>query len=353
MSLPDSYLELHDDVVTERIVRAKAQLGRHVTILGHHYQRDAVIRHADYRGDSLDLSRRAAESRHAHHIVFCGVTFMAETAAILCTPEQTVVQPAREASCPMAEMASGEDAEIALHALGTLFGGDLVPLTYQNSTADVKAVVGRHEGAVCTSSNARALFEWAFARAGHILFLPDEHLGTNTALSMGIPDEQIAVWDPARPADPATLKDARVIVWRGFCNVHVRMLPEDVDAARAQLPDCKVIVHPECTRQVVAKADTTGSTTGIIHYVEQAPAGSAIVVGTEVNLVDRLAAEHPDKTILPLCRARCRTMSMTTERHLLYVLDGLLEGEPRNVIEVDPQTSRWAQVALERMLVAR
>jgi len=344
--------DLSDDQVISALWQAKETLGKQLTILGHHYQRDEVIQFADFRGDSLGLSQRAAEAREARYIVFCGVTFMAETAAILCGPDQTVSQPVIEALCPMAQMASVRDVQAAWDALTAQYNGDLVPITYQNSTADLKNYVGRRGGAVCTSSNARQLFEWAFDRGNHILFLPDEHLGTNTALQMGIPLDRIMVWDPSSPPDPSVTRDARVVVWKGFCSVHTRMSVADVSMTRNQYPDARIVVHPECPRQVVAMADASGSTKGIIDFVKQAPPGSTIIVGTELNLVNRLQQEHPDKTVKPLCPSRCATMNMTTPRDVLYVLDGILEGSPRNVVRVDAEVAEGARLALERMLVA-
>ena len=282
--------------------RAKRALGNRVVILGHHYQNDQVIQFADFRGDSLELSRRAADVRDAQYIVFCGVYFMAETAAVLCAPEQVVIQPQIEATCPMALMASSDDVPSAWAALSSLWDGDLIPITYQNSTIDVKAFVGRQGGAVCTSANAAKMFRWAFERAGHLLFVPDEHLGTNTALAMGISREEIGLWDPFRGTDAQTLQDCRVVVWRGHCYVHSTFRPEDVDKARQEYPGCLVVVHPECIHEVVAKADLSGSTTAIIRAVEQAPSGSTIVIGTEWNLVNRLAARTPRQARHPLAR---------------------------------------------------
>ena len=346
------YGEMTDAQVAEAIEAARRTLGRDLTILGHHYQRDEVIRHADYCGDSLDLSRRAAASHEARHIVFCGVHFMAETAAILCAPGQTVVQPVIEALCPMAALANAADTAEAYGALTAMWGDDVTPITYQNSAAAVKAFVGQHGGAVCTSSNAERLFRWGFGRTGHLLFLPDEHLGTNTALAMGIPRDEIGVWDYADPPDPASLAHCRVVVWNGYCYVHTTMTAEDVLRARKEYPGALVVVHPECPHEVVALADRAGSTTGIIEAVEAAPAGSTIVVGTEWHLVNRLAQEHPDKRVLPLRRVGCKTMGMTTARDLLSALDAIIAGTPHNIVTVDDDTAHWARVALERMLEA-
>jgi len=352
MPLPQRYTALSDEEVREAIWRAKRTLGSALVILGHHYQQDEVIQFADFRGDSLDLSRRAAQAKEARAIVFCGVSFMAETAAILCAPEQIVIQPVMEALCPMAEMARLADVSRAWEALTALWGGDLIPLTYQNSNAGIKAFVGQRDGAVCTSSNASKLFQWALQRNEHLLFMPDEHLGRNTALALGIPEDEIGVWDPRHPPEPRALAHCRVVVWKGYCYVHTAFTAADVDAARQRYPQALVSVHPECPHEVVVKADHVGSTTGIIRYVEQAPAGATIVVGTEWHLVNRLAHEHPDKTVVPLRQVRCKTMGMTSMRDLLYVLDHLLAGQPRHIITVDAETARWARLALERMLQA-
>jgi quinolinate synthase len=350
ISLPESYEKLANQEVYARIQAIKDRMGGSLAVLGHHYQREEVIQFADYRGDSLGLSRRAAQLNDARFIVFCGVYFMAETAAILCKPEQTVVQPVAEALCPMARLANADEVQEAWEALSTVWGDDLIPITYQNSIAELKALVGRHGGAVCTSSNAEKLLSWAWERKGHILFTPDEHLGTNTALAMGVPDREIGLWDSVLQPDPIGLADCRIVVWSGYCYVHARMTPEDVELARQQYPDALLVVHPECPREVVARSDASGSTAGIIQFVEQAPKGATIVVGTEWNLVDRLNREHPDKLVVPLAQRTCRAMGLTTARHLLKVLEDLERGEPTNVVQVDEDTANWARVALERML---
>jgi quinolinate synthase len=353
--MPVTTLARYHDWTEERMVarirEIKAHLGDELTILGHHYQRDESIQFADYRGDSLGLSEQAAQTS-ARYILFCGVYFMAETAAVLAKPGQIVMQPVFEAFCPMARMATAAEAQSAWDALSAVWGDTIVPITYQNSTADVKAFVGRNGGAVCTSSNARQLFEWAFGRGERILFLPDEHLGTNTALDMGIPAEQVGVWNPARPAEPDSLADARVVVWQGFCNVHTRFTADDVRAARERYPGCIVVVHPECPREVGVAADRYGSTTGIIRAVERAPAGATVVVGTEYHLVQRLGVEHPDKQVVPLAVSVCSTMAMTRLPHILHALESIMAGEPINVVSVDAETAHWARQALERMLEA-
>lgn len=352
MTLPEKYTHMTEAELVAAIRRAKQALGTSLTILGHHYQRDEVIQFADFRGDSLDLSRRAAQVAQAKYIVFCGVHFMAETAAMLCKPEQVVIQPVFEAMCPMAHMANGADASTAWEALSAVWGEELMPITYQNSTAEVKAFVGQHGGAVCTSANADKLFAWGLSRKKHLLFLPDEHLGTNTALAMGIPRQEIGVWDPSDTPNARRLADCRVVVWKGFCYVHTNFTPTDVDEARRKYPGCLVIVHPECVHEVVAKADRAASTTGIIRFVEQTPAGAKIAIGTECNLVNRLQQEHPNKTVVPLRRSACVNMNMTRMTHLLYVLDSILEGKPRNIVTVEKDTAHWARAALERMLEA-
>jgi quinolinate synthase len=311
-----------------------------------------VIQFADYRGDSLGLSRRAANLPNARYIVFCGVYFMAETAAILSESGQVVVQPVEEALCPMARLANAAEVAGAWEPLAAMWDGDLIPLTYQNSIAEVKAFVGQRGGAVCTSSNAAKLYRWALGQKSHILFIPDEHLGTNTALDMGMSPDEVGIWDPVNPPDPQTLEDARVVVWKGYCYVHSGFTPEDVDNMRAQYPDALVVVHPECPVEVVKKADASGSTTGIIDYIERAPAGSTVIVGTECHLVDRLDREYTDKHVIPLSRRQCKQMAMTTARDLLYVLEALRQGEPRHVVEVDQEIAHWARQALERMLQA-
>jgi quinolinate synthase len=345
------------------IERDKATLGTDVAVLVHHYQRDDVMRFADHRGDSLQLSRIAAQQGEARYIVFCGVNFMAETAAMLCAPHQTVVQPAGDAPCPMARMADVDQAKEAWDLLTASWGDDIVPITYQNSTAALKALCGQHGGAVCTSSNAERLFTWALGEKGHILFFPDEWLGTNSALALGIPREQIVAWDPEAPeASLAQARAAKVVVWKGYCNVHVAFTVEHVRTVREVYPEAKIIVHPECPVDVVEAADAYGSTAGIIKYVQEAPAGSTIAVGTEINMVNRLAQAHADKTVLPLmlsvegdtvtpmARPLCGAMYRTNPANLRDVLHACAAGAPVNVVQVDKETTRWANKALERML---
>ena len=339
------------EAVFADIEQAKEKLGSDVVVLVHHYQRDDVIRFADYRGDSLQLSRVAAEQRQARYIVFCGVNFMAETAAMLCAPSQTVVQPAGDAPCPMARMAGIDEAEEAWERLTAVWGDDLLPITYQNSTAGLKAFCGRHGGAVCTSSNAERLFTWALEKKGHLIFFPDQWLGTNSALAMGIPEEQIAVWDPD-DADESFegATDARVVVWKGYCNVHVSFTVDHLRAVRETYPGVQVIVHPECTVGVVGAADAYGSTAAIIKYVQDAPAGSTIAVGTEINMVSRLAQDYPDKKVIPLARSLCGAMYRTNPVNLRDALRACADGHPIHVVRVDDEVKQWANKALERML---
>jgi quinolinate synthase len=348
-------LTLTEEEAMERIAQLKKELGTRVVILGHHYQRDEVVQFADYRGDSLELSRIAADQAHeAEYIVFCGVDFMAETAAMLCQPHQTVVMPARNAGCPMARMADALDAQIAWDALTRLWGDDITPITYQNSYATVKAFCGQHGGAVCTSSNCQALFQQAWSDKGHILFLPDEHLGTNSALALGVPREQIAVWDPDESPDDLTfLERARIVVWKGFCNVHTRFTVEHVRQIREKYDPITIIVHPECRAEVVAVADQSGSTSFILKSVEDAPAGSRFAIGTEINMVSRLATENPDKLVVPLARSLCPTMFLTNVINLWQALEGIAEGHPRGEVHVDPEVAKWANLALERMLAIK
>ena len=353
MTVWDEYAELPQMELLSRIAAARAKLGEDLVILGHHYQRDSIIRFADFRGDSLELSRVAAAQKRARYIVFCGVDFMAETAAMLCDPSQTVLLPAPEgqASCPMAAMATAEQAQAAWRVLAALWGEDsLVPITYQNSVAEVKGFCGRHGGAVCTSANAQAIMRWALEQGKRVLFLPDEWLGRNSALALGIPPEQIALWDPQRPEanDPALA--ARVVVWKGYCHVHTHFTVEHVRAAGEKYGEVTVIVHPECPVPVVQAADLNGSTSFILRAVREAPAGARLAVGTEVNMVDRLAQNYPDRLVVPLDRSCCEAMAQITPATLCRTLERLVEGEPLGLVTVLPEIARWANVALERMM---
>lgn len=337
--------------VFQDIEKAKTDLGSDVVILVHHYQRDEVVRFADFTGDSLELSREAAAQQHARYIVFCGVNFMAETAAMLCAPEQVVLLPAGDAPCPMARMVDVEQAEEAWDRLSEAWDADLIPITYQNSTAGVKAFCGRHGGAVCTSSNAQRLFRWALSQKGHLIFFPDEWLGTNSALALGIPRQEIVAWDPSDvEGSLARSRMAKVVVWKGYCHVHTFFTVEQVQEVRARYPGVRVIVHPECPVDVVAAADAYGSTSQIIRFVQDAPPGSVIAIGTEINMVARLGQEHPDKTVVPLTRSLCGAMYRTTPVGLRDALLSCVAGRPINVVRVDAETRKWANIALQRML---
>jgi len=346
-----------DPDLVARARAAKAALGSRVFVLGHHYQRDEVIQFADVTGDSFKLAREAAARPDAEFIVFCGVHFMAESADILTSDEQRVVLPDLAAGCSMADMArlrQVEDAWAAMEAAG--IASDVVPVTYMNSSADIKAFCGRHGGAVCTSSNAETALEWAYQQGSKVLFLPDQHLGRNTAvLKMGLSLEDCVVWDPHRLGGGLTteqLRDAKMILWKGHCSVHGRFSEETIPELRASIPGVQVIVHPECKHEVVLAADLVGSTEFIISTIEAAPAGSAWAVGTELNLVKRLAAEHPDKRIVFLDKTvcYCSTMNRIDLPHLVWALESLVDGVVVNQIEVDEETEKWAKVALDRML---
>jgi len=355
----DQYLVQPDESMDERIAAAKQKLGGQAIVLGHHYQRDEVIRFADFTGDSYKLSKIASET-NARYMVFCGVHFMAETADILSKPGQQVMLPDLNAGCSMADMAEigqVENCWESLERLGVTAGKGILPLTYMNSAASIKAFCGERGGLVCTSSNSAAAFEWAFARAGKILFLPDQHLGRNTAFAMGIPLAEMVVWDPYMingGVAPDRLRSARVILWKGHCSVHQRFLPEHVDRIRREEPGMQVIVHPECRWEVCQKADKMGSTERIIALIEQAPEGASFAVGTEIHLVNRLAKRFAPlgKRVITLDESGClcTTMYRISPQHLAWSLENLLDGRVVNRIQVDDEAKRWARVALDRML---
>jgi quinolinate synthase len=350
----DSYLLVPDNTLDARIAAAKARLGKNVVILGHHYQRDEVVKFADFRGDSLKLSQQAA-STDAKYIVFCGVHFMAESADILSRAGQVTILPDLNAGCSMADMADIGQVEACWEELQSVGGLKVIPVTYMNSTAAIKGFTGERGGAVCTSSNADKVIRFAFEHGERVLFLPDEHLGRNTAFRMGIPLEQMVVWDPFRELGgnmPEQLRNAKMILWKGYCSVHQRFLPEHVDRVRREIPGVKVIVHPECRFEVVQKADMTGSTEQIAKIIRAAEPGSQWVVGTEIHLVNRLSKELPDRTVQSLDPnvCVCTTMFRISPQHLLWTLENLVEGRVVNQIVVDEKTKQWARVALERML---
>jgi quinolinate synthase len=354
----ENYLTLPDHTMDARIAAARAQLGATTVLLGHHYQRDEVIRFADYTGDSYRLSKIAAETE-ARYVIFCGVHFMAESADVLGKDGQQVILPDLNAGCSMADMAEIGQVEDCWESLERAGLGEdkVLPLTYMNSTAAIKAFCGERGGLVCTSSNAAAAFQWAFARREKILFLPDQHLGRNTAFAMGIPLNEMVVWDPWQinggvAAD--RLRAAKVILWKGHCSVHQRFLPSHVDAMRAKYPGVQVIVHPECRWEVCQKADALGSTERLIQLVEQAPEGSTFAIGTEIHLVNRLAREYAakGKRIMTLddTGCLCTTMYRISPQHLAWALENLVEGRVVNRIRVDEDVKHWAKVALDRML---
>jgi quinolinate synthase len=353
----DSYLLTPDNSLDERIGAAKARLGNELVILGHHYQRDEVIRFADFSGDSLKLSQQAAES-HARYIVFCGVHFMAESADILRQPHQQVILPDLAAGCSMADMADIGQVETCWAQLQSLGNLKVVPVTYMNSTAAIKAFTGEQGGSVCTSSNAGVVMRWAFERGERVLFLPDEHLGRNTAYRMGIPLDKMIVWDPYQPLggnSEEAIRNARMILWKGYCSVHQRFQPEHVARVRREHPGIRVIVHPECRFEVAQAADFIGSTEQIKKVIGAAEPGSQWAVGTEIHMVNRLAKQYKDRTVISLDPGVCvcTTMFRISPQHLLWALENLVAGVVVNRISVSGPDRHWARVALERMLSLR
>jgi quinolinate synthase len=354
--LPDRYLGLADDEMAIRIAAARRRLGTRLVILGHHYQRDEVIAYADYTGDSFRLARQIAHRPEADYIIFCGVHFMAESADVLCAPHQQVILPDLAAGCSMADMVEPDQLETCWEELTQMGVTGVVPVTYINSAAAIKAFVGERGGTVCTSSNATATLQWAFERGDKILFLPDQHLGRNTAYAMGVPLDEMVVWDPAEifgGLDPAQLERARMILWKGHCSVHTRFSVPQIEGIRRQHPGVRVIVHPEVPWDVVQAADDSGSTEYIIKAVSESPAGSIWAVGTEVHLVNRLAQQMaPDRTVLSLDQfgCLCSTMFRVSPNHLLWVLEELIEGRVHNRIVVPEEQKHWTRVALDRML---
>lgn len=390
--LPPIYHELSDAELKVRISLARQELGQKLVILGHHYQQDDIVEFADFTGDSFELSRVAAKQELAQYVVFCGVHFMAESADILTRPEVSVILPDLGAGCSMADMANLDQCLDCWEQLRDVCPtATVVPITYMNSSAAIKSFVGENGGAVCTSSNARAVLEWALTRdtagitftaseftssatspkpnhlpnvsgaAGDdrkVLFLPDQHLGRNTAYAMGYPLEKMIVWDPREPLggnSEQAVRDAKFILWKGHCSVHALFRPEHVDEVRRDHPQMKVIVHPECRWDVVQKADASGSTAHIVKLIDAAPPGSQWAIGTEVHLVHRLAQRHPEQTIVALsgCQCLCTTMFRIDLPHLCWVLEELLQGRVVNEIRVDDHTRKWSTVALERMLAIK
>ena len=356
--IPQEYLRLSGDELRERIRAARAELGERLLILGHHYQRDDIIEFADFRGDSFKLAQQAAENSEADYVIFCGVHFMAESADILTTPQQTVVLPNLAAGCSMADMAQPEDVYDAWDDLGEVVDTDrVIPITYMNSAASLKAFVGKNGGAVCTSSNATAVLEWAFEQGDQVLFFPDQHLGRNTGKRLGIdPQTQTAVWSPRKingGLSEDRIEQSKILLWQGHCSVHIRFRVDQIERAREEHPGVRVVVHPECTQQVVDAADADGSTEFIINYVRNGPPGT-YAVGTEINLVHRLNEEvaHEGKTAfcLDAVVCPCATMYRIHPAYLAWVTEALVEGRVVNPITVDDDTRKWARVALDRML---
>ncbi|MFG6502601.1 quinolinate synthase NadA [Microbacterium sp. P05] len=366
--LPAAYRDASEEELESRIVAAKAVLGDRVVVLGHFYQREEVVRHADYVGDSFQLANAAKAHPDAEAIIFCGVHFMAETADLLSRPEQAVILPNLAAGCSMADMADIDQVEECWEQLEEVYGDltapdadglvPVIPVTYMNSSAAIKGFVGRHGGIVCTSSNARTVLEWAFARGRRVLFFPDQHLGRNTAKAMGVPLEQMPLWNPRRPLggnDAETLLDSRVILWHGFCSVHRRFTVDQIDKARREHPGVRVIVHPECPMDVVDAADEAGSTEYIRTAIDAATSPTTFAIGTEVNLVQRLAAQYPQHEIFCLdpVVCPCSTMYRIHPGYLAWVLEALVLGEVLNRITVPAAVAAPATTALERMLAAR
>ena len=351
------YAALAADEIRRRTFEAKRTLGKRVVILGHHYQRESVMEFADVRGDSFRLSQLAAAQDEAETIVFCGVHFMAESADVLRQPHQTVVLPDLKAGCSMADMARIEDVEEAWDRLTRAHGDTFTPLTYMNSSAAIKAFCGDRGGAVCTSSNAREVLTWAWQRKPRVFFFPDQHLGRNTAFAMGVPLDQMALWD-FRPEDLEAANAAcfrpetRIVLWRGWCSVHTKFTPQQVSELRAADPQVKILVHPECAFEVVQAADLVGSTEFIIEQVRSAPAGTSWAIGTEIHLVHRLAQEHPEQTIRSLQKnvCPCATMNRIDPAHLLWTLENLALGHVVNAVRVPEAVKHGARLALDRML---
>ncbi|MHC4066446.1 MAG: quinolinate synthase NadA [Planctomycetota bacterium] len=353
--IPARYASLDENQLNERIERHRRDFGDRLVILGHHYQQDDVIRHADFTGDSLKLSQIAAQQRQAHHVVFCGVHFMAESADILTDDSVSVILPDLSAGCSMADMAESDQVEDAWDFLCSATDARVVPITYVNSAAVIKAFCGDHGGACCTSSNARLVLDWAFTQGDKVIFLPDQHLGRNTAYAMGIGLEDMVVYDPTQldgGLTPQQVRDARIILWKGHCSVHQLFTPAQCDEIRQADAEFNILVHPECSWEVVQRADLAGSTEYILKTVRDAPPSSKWAVGTEIHLVNRLAQTYTDKTIRSVANIQClcTTMYRIDPGHLLWALDELAAGRVVNQIRVPPEVKRGAVAALDRML---
>ena len=347
----DDIFDMPEKDAISKIIAMKKSYGEKVVILGHHYQRNEIINLSDFIGDSLELSRVASMQEKASYIVFCGVHFMAESAAILCRSDQSVILPEKSAGCPMADMATLRQVESVWKEIIAVKGIDsVIPITYMNSSADIKAFCGEHGGAICTSSNAKAVVQWALNQNKDVLFMPDEHLGRNTSNALGIDRDKVIVWDPKNTLGGITkesVKKANIILWKGYCHVHTHFSVDHVKQMREEHPDAKIIVHPECKEEVVNMADAAGSTGFIVKYVREAPAGSTIIIGTEINLISRLADAYPDKKILELDRSLCPNMFKINPYNLYYTMLNL--GEV-NVVKVSDEVKEKARTALRRML---
>jgi quinolinate synthase len=354
--LPEPYPSLPEHELLARIQKCRALLGKELVILGHHYQRPEIVELSDFRGDSLKLAQLAASQQDARYVVFCGVHFMAESADILKTADQTIILPDMGAGCDMADMADADDVEEAWNEIVDVLGNDdLIPVTYINSTAALKAFVGEKGGVVCTSSNAGKIVEWSLKTRSRVIFFPDQHLGRNTCKKLGIPLAAMNVWEPARPLGGLSkeqIVDTRVLLWRGHCPVHMMFAAKQIDALRAKDPEFRIISHPECTMEVVDKSEFVGSTEYIVKTIAESAPGSKWAVGTEMNLVNRIAKENPDKKIVSInpFMCLCGTMNRIDLPHLTWALESIVNGEPQNVISVvEPLRSR-AKLALDRML---
>ncbi|MEN8135106.1 MAG: quinolinate synthase NadA [Thermodesulfobacteriota bacterium] len=355
VDLEPSYLEEKEEILIEKIAQRKNELGDNLLILGHHYQQEAVFKFADLVGDSLKLAKAASEQR-TPYIVFCGVHFMAETADILTDDDQTIILPDLRAGCPMADMADIEEVEEAWQDLAaTVPDATIVPITYVNSSAKIKALVGEKGGSVCTSSNAERVLAWALQKGDKVIFFPDEHLGRNSAYALGIPKDEVIIWDREKPLGgntPAQIEKAKIILWNGYCTVHMQFTAAQVDNWRQKDPAIKVIVHPECRNEVVSKADHYGSTEVIINTIRDSKPGTSWAVGTEINLVNRLRQQNPDKKIHSLSpfQCLCSTMYRIKPGYLLWTLDNIISGQITNQIKVDKITAESAKLSLNRML---
>ena len=353
--IPDEYYTLSTEEMEKRVRAIKERLGDQLFIPGHHYQKEEVVQFSDSTGDSLQLAQVAAQNKKAKYIVFCGVHFMAETADILTDEEQIVILPDMRAGCSMADMADHHQTDRAWKILQEKFGDTILPLTYVNSTAAIKAFVGRNNGSTVTSSNAKKVVEWAFTQKERILFLPDQHLGRNTAFDLGVPLDQMAIWNPITDSleYEGNEEEIKVILWKGHCSVHENFTVKNIENVRKNHPDMKIIVHPECSREVVAASDDNGSTKYIIDQIEAAPAGSKWAIGTEMNLVQRIIKNHPDKEIISLnpYMCPCLTMNRIDLPHLLWSLENIERGTIENIIKVEKSIAVDAMKALDKMLL--